>query len=129
MLGQGQLAGCIYGDAFSQQQLTLDPVAAFAAGVKADLAAGIHHPLPGNGRRQLEPPQGPAHLAGGTPDPNQLSDLAVGGQLTARDLGHDGVNPLIKRGGGSLHRERGGRKQSWFEFVQPSVEPSLKTKK
>ena len=121
MLGQGQLARCIYGDAFSKQQLTLNPVTAFAAGVEADLAFGINNPLPRDLQRQRQPPQGPAHLAGGAPDPNQLSNLAVGGQLTARDLGHDGVNPLIKGGG--------GRKQRWFELVQPSIEASLKIKK
>ena len=121
MLGQRQLARCIYGDAFSEQQLTLNPVAAFAAGVEADLPFGINNPLPRDIRRQGQSPQGPADLAGGAPDPNQLSDLAVGGQLAAGDAGHSCVNPLIKRGG--------GRKQRWFELVQPSVEASLKIKK
>jgi hypothetical protein len=37
VLAQGQLSRCIHGDAFSEQQLTLDPVAACAAGGEANV--------------------------------------------------------------------------------------------
>ena len=96
MAGQGQAASGVDGNAFGEQQLALDPVAAFTAGGEADLAAGIHHPLPGNGRGQRQAPQGPAHLARRAIGPDQLGDLAVGGELAGRDAGDGIPYPLIK---------------------------------
>ena len=62
----------------------------------ADASLGIHHPMPGDGGGQRQATQGPAHLAGTALGADQLGDLAVGGQLPRRNLGHGIPDPLIE---------------------------------
>ena len=99
--GQGKPALGIHGNPLGQQQVALDPIAALAAGGDGDAAPGIHHPVPGDGGGKRQAAQGPAHLAGPAPGPQQLSDLAVGSQLGRWNPGHELPHPLIPETGGS----------------------------
>ena len=81
-----------------QQQLPLHPVTALATGAHADAAAGIDHPVPGHSAGQGQAAQGPTHLAGTAIGPDQLSNLAVGCQLSARNQSHSRVHTLIEAG-------------------------------
>ena len=125
-LTQRQASFLIHRNALSQQKIPLDPVTALTAETHRNPALSVHHAVPGNAGRELEPPQGPTHLTRTTKGTDQISDLAVGRQPTVGNTGHLAPDTLIKRAagdvrfnGGILGRDLDGDGSADFSIVVP----------
>ena len=125
-LTQRQASFPIHRDALGHQQLPLDPVAALTAKAHRNPTLSIHHAVPGNRGRELEPTQRPAHLTRTAKGTDQIRNLAVGRQATVGDACHLTPDTLIKHAAGDvrfnagiLGRDLDGDRSADFLIVVP----------